>query len=158
MRDLYKTMARTKTHLVQSREIATTCVCPYLFKMSYPFGVVGGIVTYKIHRRDLTEWIRTRIQEIEDCICENEVPTGEVSGVCKYCKYQTKCHNDGNGLTDKPLSIPKTTLNSALMVDEGKDMKTFNISANVIRNSSTKLILSLRESHKGVNNKVANDR
>ena len=39
------------------------------------------------------------------------------------------------------------------MVDEGKDMKTFNISANVIRDSSTKLILSLRESRKGVNNK-----
>ena len=28
-------MASTKTHLVQSKEIATTCVCPYLFKMSY---------------------------------------------------------------------------------------------------------------------------
>jgi hypothetical protein len=42
VRDLYKTMAHTKTHLVQSKEIAITCVCPYLFKMSYPFGVVGG--------------------------------------------------------------------------------------------------------------------
>ena len=28
--------------MVQSREIATTCVCPYLFKMSYPFGVSEG--------------------------------------------------------------------------------------------------------------------
>jgi hypothetical protein len=41
-------MARTKTHLVQSKEIATTCVCPYLFKMSYPFGVVGGERDYLI--------------------------------------------------------------------------------------------------------------
>jgi hypothetical protein len=41
-RGLYKTIAKTKTHLVQSREIATTCVCPYLFKMSYPFGVSEG--------------------------------------------------------------------------------------------------------------------
>ena len=48
MRDAYKTMARTKTHLVQSREIATTCVCPYLFKMSYPFGVVGGERDYLV--------------------------------------------------------------------------------------------------------------
>jgi hypothetical protein len=48
VRDLYKTMARTKTHLVQSKEIATTCVCPYLFKMSYPFGVVGGERDYLI--------------------------------------------------------------------------------------------------------------
>ena len=42
MRSLYRTIAKTKTHLVQSREIATTCVCPYLFKMSYPFGVSEG--------------------------------------------------------------------------------------------------------------------
>jgi hypothetical protein len=48
VRDLYKTMARTKTHLVQSKEIATTCVCPYLFKMAYPFGVVGGERDYLV--------------------------------------------------------------------------------------------------------------
>jgi hypothetical protein len=48
VRDLYKTMSRTKTHLVQSKEIATTCVCPYLFKMSYPFGVVGGERDYLV--------------------------------------------------------------------------------------------------------------
>jgi small basic protein len=42
VRSLYKTIPKTKTHLVQSREIATTCVCPYLFKMSYPFGVSEG--------------------------------------------------------------------------------------------------------------------
>ena len=48
VRDLYKTISKTKTHLVQSREIATTCVCPYLFKMSYPFGVVGGERDYLI--------------------------------------------------------------------------------------------------------------
>jgi hypothetical protein len=42
VRVLYKNIAKTKTHLVQSREIATTCVCPYLFKMSYPFGVSEG--------------------------------------------------------------------------------------------------------------------
>jgi hypothetical protein len=42
VRSLYKTIAKTKTHLVQSREIAITCVCPYLFKMSYPFGVSEG--------------------------------------------------------------------------------------------------------------------
>jgi len=41
-------MARTKTHLVQSKEIATTCVCPYLFKMAYPFGVVGGERDYLV--------------------------------------------------------------------------------------------------------------
>ena len=36
-------------------------------------------------------------------------------------------------------------------ISEGKDMQTFNILANVIRDSSTQFILSLRASHKGVN-------
>ena len=42
VRELYRTISKTKGHLVQSREIATTCVCPYLFKMCYPFGVPPG--------------------------------------------------------------------------------------------------------------------
>ena len=44
VREAYKTVSKSHTnnHLVQSREIATTCVCPYLFKMSYPFGVSPG--------------------------------------------------------------------------------------------------------------------
>jgi hypothetical protein len=39
------------------------------------------------------------------------------------------------------------------ILSEGKNMQTFNISANVIPDNSTKLILFLRESHKGVNDK-----
>jgi len=58
-----------------------------------------------VEKRDLTNWIKTRVQEIEDAKEENTIPNGETSGLCKYCKYQTKCFDDGNGLTDKPLSI-----------------------------------------------------
>jgi CRISPR/Cas system-associated exonuclease Cas4 (RecB family) len=67
---------------------------------------MSDIVTYRIKRKDVKEWIKTRVQEIEDSVFESSVPIGEVSGVCKYCRYQTKCYNDGNGLTNKPLSIP----------------------------------------------------
>ena len=35
------------------------------------------------------------------------IPKGEVSGLCQFCRYQTRCSTDGGGLTDKPLSIPK---------------------------------------------------
>jgi CRISPR/Cas system-associated exonuclease Cas4 (RecB family) len=59
---------------------------------------MSDIVTYKIQKRDLTEWIRRRIQNIEDSLLYNDAPTGEVSGLCKYCKYQTRCYKDGNGL------------------------------------------------------------
>lgn len=48
VRDLYKTMSYVQTHLVQSTEIATTCLCPYLFKLSYPFGVVRAQRDYVV--------------------------------------------------------------------------------------------------------------
>jgi CRISPR/Cas system-associated exonuclease Cas4 (RecB family) len=67
---------------------------------------IKDIVTY---RNDVREWIKTEVQEIEDSVFNSSVPAGEVSGVCKYCRYQTKCYNDRNGLTSKPLSIPRTT-------------------------------------------------
>jgi hypothetical protein len=37
-RNLYKSLTHTQTQLVQSTEISTSCLCPYLFKLSYPFG------------------------------------------------------------------------------------------------------------------------
>jgi len=75
---------------------------------------MNDIITYKVQNRDLTEWIKTRINEIEDSLAKNKIPNGEVSGLCQFCRYQTKCFNDGNGLTEKPLSIPKNKTNSKL--------------------------------------------
>ncbi len=66
---------------------------------------MSDIVTYKVEKRDVSKWINTRIQEIENAKTE-KILDGEVSGLCKFCKYQTKCFEDGNGLTDKPLSMP----------------------------------------------------
>ena len=57
--------------------------------------------------QDLSEWLKTRVQEIEESISENKIPNGEPTGLCKYCKHQSKCFDVGNGLTNKPLSIPK---------------------------------------------------
>ena len=68
---------------------------------------MSDIVTYKVQKRDLSKWIKTRIQEIESAKTDKKTPKGEVSGLCKFCKYQTRCFEEGNGLTDKPLSTPK---------------------------------------------------
>ncbi|MCV0430710.1 PD-(D/E)XK nuclease family protein [Nitrosopumilus sp.] len=68
---------------------------------------MSDIVTYKVEKRDLTDWIKTRIQEIESAKIDSVIPNGEVSGLCKFCKYQTRCSEVGNGLIDKPLSTPK---------------------------------------------------
>tara|TARA_Y100000996_G_scaffold404170_1_gene377964 strand:- start:1454 stop:2260 length:807 start_codon:yes stop_codon:yes gene_type:complete len=65
------------------------------------------IVTYKIQKRDMTDWIKTRIQEIEDACNTKQIIKGEPTGLCQFCKYQTKCHTDGNGITHTPLSVPK---------------------------------------------------
>jgi hypothetical protein len=48
IRELYKKMSNEPTHVVQSTDIARACVCPFLFKLSYPFGVVGGERDYLI--------------------------------------------------------------------------------------------------------------
>jgi CRISPR/Cas system-associated exonuclease Cas4 (RecB family) len=65
------------------------------------------IVTYKVKMRDLTDWIKNTIMEIEESLFNNKVPIGEVSGLCQFCRYQTQCYNDGNGLNTKPMSVPK---------------------------------------------------
>src|SRR5206468_2638089 len=69
---------------------------------------MSDIIAYRVQKRNLTEWINRRIQETEDSIFQNKVPIGEVSGLCKYCRFQTRCFNDGSGLTDKPLSVPRS--------------------------------------------------
>jgi len=68
---------------------------------------MNDLVAFKVQPRDLTEWIAKRVQEIEDAKASQVTPKGEVTGLCQFCPYQTKCSNDGKGLTEKPLSIPK---------------------------------------------------
>ena len=65
---------------------------------------MSDIITYKVQLRDLTEWIKTRIFEIEEALDDKTIPTGQVSGLCQFCRYQTRCYNDRNGLTTKPMS------------------------------------------------------
>jgi hypothetical protein len=48
VRDLYKAMSHVQTHLVQSTEIAKTCLCPHLFKLDYPFGVTRAQGDYVV--------------------------------------------------------------------------------------------------------------
>jgi hypothetical protein len=47
-RNLYKSLTHTQTQLVQSTEISTSCLCPYLFKLSYPFGAFRAQQDYII--------------------------------------------------------------------------------------------------------------
>ncbi len=58
--------------------------------------------------RDLSDWIKTRVTEIEEALSDKTIPAGQVSGLCQFCRYQTRCYNDGDGLTSKPMSVPKS--------------------------------------------------
>ena len=67
----------------------------------------SDIVTYKVKKHDLTNWIKTRIQEIENAVDNKQMINGEPSGLCQFCRYQTKCQSDGNGIEHTPMSAPK---------------------------------------------------
>lgn len=46
VRDLYRKLTYHQTQIVQSKEIATAGICHYLFKLSFPYGVVRGYDDY----------------------------------------------------------------------------------------------------------------
>ena len=50
----------------------------------------SNIVTYKVQQRDLTDWIKIRIQEIENSVKVKQILNGEQSGLCQFCRYQTR--------------------------------------------------------------------
>ena len=68
VRQLYRELQKKQTHVVQSSEIATACICQNLFKLSYPYGVIRGerdylvantvhdILSQAIHGPIVEEW------------------------------------------------------------------------------------------------------
>ena len=64
--------------------------------LSIIYADMNDIITYNVQKRDLSEWIKKRIHEIEDSLLDESIPNGEISGLCKYCRYQSRCHNDRN--------------------------------------------------------------
>ncbi|HEY7080002.1 MAG TPA: hypothetical protein VH500_09890 [Nitrososphaeraceae archaeon] len=48
VRKTYNYLRKTQTHLVQSSEIATACVCQNLFKLDYPYGAIRSDKDYLI--------------------------------------------------------------------------------------------------------------
>lgn len=48
VRSIYRALRNVHTHVVQSSEIATSCICQNLFKLSYPYGVVKADKDYLV--------------------------------------------------------------------------------------------------------------
>ena len=45
--------------------------------------------------------------EIENSVEKKQMLDGEPSGLCQFCRYQTRCQTDGNGIKHTPMSTPK---------------------------------------------------
>jgi CRISPR/Cas system-associated exonuclease Cas4 (RecB family) len=71
---------------------------------------MNEMVAYNVQNRDLSDWMKNRIQELEDSISKNQIPNGDPSALCKYCRYQTRCYNSEGGIHTKPLSIPRAPI------------------------------------------------
>lgn len=65
------------------------------------------MIAFEVQKKDVSQWIQTRVQELEDSQSHCTIPIGEVSGLCKFCRFQTKCYNDGSGIRTTPLSFPR---------------------------------------------------
>src|SRR5919106_6806952 len=48
VRRTYEHLRKSNTHLLQSSEIATACVCQNLFKLDYPYGAITSDKDYLI--------------------------------------------------------------------------------------------------------------
>jgi hypothetical protein len=42
IRKLYKNLNHAQNNIVQSTDVATASLCNYLFKLSYPYGIISG--------------------------------------------------------------------------------------------------------------------
>ena len=42
IRKMYRNLTHAQNNIVQSTDVATSCLCNYLFKLAYPYGVVSG--------------------------------------------------------------------------------------------------------------------
>ena len=91
---------------VQCYDTMFSSVIP-IENLNLVYADMQDIVTYKVKKNDLSEWIKTRITDVENSIIKKLTPNGEPTGVCQFCKYQTRCFNDGNGIDHKPMSTPK---------------------------------------------------
>ena len=91
---------------VQCYDTMFSSVIP-IENLNLVYADMQDIVTYKVKKNDLSGWIKTRITDVENSIIKKLTPNGEPSGVCQFCKYQTRCFNDGKGIDHKPMSTPK---------------------------------------------------
>lgn len=61
----------------------------------------SDMINFEIPIVDVSLWIKNRVTNIKRVLNESNVPEGEVSSKCKFCRYQNMCIEDGNGISEK---------------------------------------------------------
>lgn len=69
------------------------------------------MIAFRVKSVDMTAWITNRVQELDDILSKGQLPKGEVSKLCQFCKYQTQCLRDGNGIVTLTGETQKQNVN-----------------------------------------------
>ena len=89
----------TNEHIIQVQAYYT------IFSKSIPIKHLNlmyvdsnNMINYEIPIKDVTDWIIQRSKNLSNSITEFEIPNGEVSTKCRFCKYQKTCLEKGDGI------------------------------------------------------------
>lgn len=101
VRKTYDYLRKCQTHLVQSSEIATACVCQNLFKLDYPFGAT---------RSDKDYLVANTVHDIMSLCLGGPILENWDSGLENYEQIAKKIVNESSEIAD---TVIKDTLEGA---------------------------------------------
>ena len=78
-------------------------------KLNLIYVDMNDMICFEIPIRDVSNWIKNRLVDIQNHVDSERIPDGEVSGNCRFCRYQTACFTKGGGIKENPQSVPKNS-------------------------------------------------
>ena len=102
---------RTKdVRQVQIYEIIYSNILP-VKKLTLLYADMSELVAFNVPiLKETRPWLKERILKIENSIETKMPPPGEVTKLCDYCPFQTRCHGDKGGIITKPKSHPEVNV------------------------------------------------
>jgi len=100
---------RTKdVRQVQIYEVLYSKILP-VKKLTLIYADMAELVAFNVPFMpvEIRYWLKNRITDIENSIETKTPPPGEVTKLCDYCPFQTRCHGDKGGIITKPKSHPE---------------------------------------------------
>ena len=77
-------------------------------KLELVYADMADIISFDVPIAPNAEkWLIHRLDVIDAAADTGIIPIGEVSKLCDYCPYQTRCHGEPGGITTSPKSHPR---------------------------------------------------